>query len=251
MPGCESQCYPGPGNLSPSTDTRMLTCRCTSCPGLSNTPAVPLTRFLKCDRLQPHLEPPSTPCLGWPCKLPTRPPDRAGFHHPSARTCSMITTLRSSRPILSSAMLQELQCCLCLPDLPDLRALVGDISIRDLYCWVETAILCLPCSLARPRSFFHVLPKPTSLYCMPVVKIDCHGTVLGNARFTCRQYRLQEMLGLTPQQKPTASDPGDGHWPLLLSCLGFAHFLSLLCYITSTCEHLRSCQRYSRSTSPR
>jgi hypothetical protein len=29
-------CYPGPGNLSPSTDTRMLTCRCTSCPGFSN-----------------------------------------------------------------------------------------------------------------------------------------------------------------------------------------------------------------------
>jgi hypothetical protein len=28
--------YPSPGDLSPSTDTRMLTCRCTSCPGLSN-----------------------------------------------------------------------------------------------------------------------------------------------------------------------------------------------------------------------
>jgi hypothetical protein len=147
-----TSCYPGPGNLSPSTDTRMLTCRCTSWPGLSNTPAVPLTRFLKCDRLQPHLEPPrpSLDALPWmamqaadaPCQIA----QGSNTHLPAPAAGS--PSRRSSRPILSSA---RFQCCLCLPALPDLRAIVRDILSGIILQGSMEMISFMACLLARSK----------------------------------------------------------------------------------------------------
>lgn len=127
-----SQCYPGVGNLPPSTDTdtRMLTCRCTSCPGLSNTPAVPPTRFLKCDRLQPHLEPPPTPpwmamqAADAPCQIA-----RGSITHLPAPAAG-------SPPVdhhVPSSPLQHFNiACACRTyRIFGHRAFVGDILIRD------------------------------------------------------------------------------------------------------------------------